>query len=289
MLCPSCENKSDNTQQCTNCGWKFVYFTQKPTELEKNEYTILLQNYRTELYFNLAQQYYQNKQYEETIKYCFISCEHNMFENPLALLALTYQKLKNDDIALKDATMALNINPNNEMPKQILVELDTQIERQNVIVKLIPEMLEKNMFETTEEHADRIENLGYVEIGTVQLEGYDADNQKLQFRAAMCINLATKIPFISTNDIYKISLSSGNAKELFGKERVPLLVKLKVININKNEYIDMKIDNYSFIREFLKYQQSKHEKLKEKQKREEVQKQIIETEKEPKNNCNKSK
>ena len=57
MLCPACENESANTQQCTNCGWEFVYFTQEPTQREQDEYTSSLQNYRTELYFKLAKQY----------------------------------------------------------------------------------------------------------------------------------------------------------------------------------------------------------------------------------------
>jgi len=61
MLCLVCENISIDTQKYTKCGWEFINFTEEPTQEEQNEYIQLLDNYRTEYYFNLAQLFFQEK------------------------------------------------------------------------------------------------------------------------------------------------------------------------------------------------------------------------------------
>jgi len=191
MLCPACENESENTQQCTNCGWQFVYFTQEPSEKEQNEYTILLQNYRTELYWTLAAQYYDNKQYEEAIECCKISCEHNLFENPLGLMASAYLQLGCKTEALSFANMALNINPNNEFSLLVLKNLNRAVSSRSEnfekefnldsMQQLTTKILKKGMFETTEEYKQKIENIGYIRIGTIVFKDYNPDTQELTF------------------------------------------------------------------------------------------------------------
>ncbi len=285
MLCPACENESENTQQCTNCGWQFINFIEEATEQQKNEYRSLLQNYRTEFFYNLAQKYFENKQYEEAIQCCFISCEHQWFENPSILLALAYKELGNMEEVLKYLSIAIEINPDNEFVNKLIAEENIQPKEQKEIIKITPKMLEKDMFETSEEQVDRINNLGYVEIGTVLLKDYDADKQKLKFIPTVNKSLEEMISPCRGN-IFEISLEQKKAKELYGHKQVPLLATLHMKN-EQADYIDIKVDNYSFISEFLKYEQSRNEKLKEKQKREEetkreadLEKQIIETEKE---------
>lgn len=250
MLCPICETESESTQQCTICGWQFVYFTQEPSEQEQKEHTLLLQNYRTEFFFQLAKEYYENKQYQETIQSCFISCEHQMYENPLALLALSYKDLANTDEALKYANMSLEINSNNEMAKQVLAELNISPTQQDEIIKLTPEVLKKDMFETTEQHADRIKNLGYVEIGIIGLKGYDADNQKLKFSTSVNKDLANIVFINKPNETvtYEINIHPDVARKLYIKETLPLIVSLEIID-SKMTLTDMTIDKYSFFKE----------------------------------------
>jgi len=252
MLCPVCENESENTQQCTNCGWNFVYFTEEPSEQEQNEYTLLLQNYRTDLFYNLAQQYYQNKQYEETIECCLVSCEHKMFENPLALLALTYKDLGNTEKALEYANISLTINQDNEMAKQIFDELNSSSNHQDEIIKLTPEILEKDIFETTEQYADRIKNLGYVEIGMADLEGYDADSKLLGFSVNVYPNLKEKIFVPSSKGIWHINLEANDAKKLYSKKNIMLIAKIEVID-SVFKIVDIKIEKYSFKEKIDKY------------------------------------
>jgi len=263
MLCPACENESENTQQCLNCGWQFVYFTQEPSEREQNEYTLLLQNYRTEFFYAKALEYFEHKQYEETIQCCYISCEKQMYDNPLVLLGLSFQVLENYDEALKYVTMALEINPNNEAANELLSELSTSDKPvESKIITLTPEILKKDMFETTEEYADRIKTLGYVEIGKVELDGYDANYKNLRIRAHLNKNLNTfsfKHKLLSS--LYIISLESNSAKELYTKEFIPLTSSLEIQN-NKIVFTDLKVGDYSFINEFLELQQSKIDKEK---------------------------
>ena len=255
MLCPACENESENTQQCQNCGWQFVYFTQQPTEEEQNEYTSLLQNYRTELYFNLAQQYYQNKQFEETIQCCLISCEHQLFENPLALLALSHKELGNNEEALKYANMAIEINSNNEMARELLTELSTEPEKTKKIITLTPEILEKDMFETTEEYQDRIKNLGYVEIGIVNLINYDADKRELKFNLDIerisGYEFDTSIDLIYNEHTYTIIINPSDAQNLYLSKNPIVTAKIDMRESNIS-ILDIKVDKYSFYNELEK-------------------------------------
>ena len=38
MICPVCQNNSKDEQSCKVCGWKFVYFTNEPTDKQLKEY-----------------------------------------------------------------------------------------------------------------------------------------------------------------------------------------------------------------------------------------------------------
>ena len=263
MICPICENEPKNQQKCEICGWEFIYFTDELTAKELQEYNNILQNYRTEFYYTLAQQYFNNKQYEETIQCCFISCEKQMFENPLVLLGITYQHLGNNEEALKYALMSFEINPNNESTQQLLSELNSKEIEAKEIIKLTPEILEKNMFEKTEQHQERIKSLGYVEIGTVELENYDADSQKLKFKIEIDWDLK-EIDFDNNlnGEIYEINITAINAKELYTNNDVKLIVKIEIID-NKIKFLDIKIDKYSFIKELTTYQNEIKKKIKQ--------------------------
>ena len=261
MLCPACENESKNTQQCTNCGWQFVYFTQEPSVQEQNEYTLLLQNYRTEFWFNIAQQYYQNKQYEEAIQSCFISCEHQMYENPLALLALTYKELDNIEEALKYANMSLEINSNNKMAKQVLDELNMSSNQQDKIIKLTPEILEKDMFETSDEYKARIKNLNIVTIGTVSLLNYDINSETFNIECKIYENISWRLKqyslFSNIEEFAKkVKIPRDKAKIIhhIGREH-NLNAKIEILD-TQPDIVDILVDRYSFFNEYDKERQN---------------------------------
>jgi len=252
MLCPACENESTNTQKCTNCGWEFVNFTEEPTIEEQNEYTQLLNNYRTELYFALAVQYYDNKQYEEVIECCRISCEHQLFENPLALMASAYLELGNKEEALSFANMALSINPQNEFSLIVLDNLNgTETNILKKCNKGFNNNLYKDQFETKEEYASRISKLGYIDIGEIKLLKYDIETQRYEIECIL--NQEYKHFLFFTLEYRDIDLSIKTsvylnrdaAKNLFNISKThPFLAKLKYRD--KLIVMDVKIHNYSF-------------------------------------------
>ena len=279
MLCPACENESINTQKCTNCEWEFVNFTEEPTQEEQNQYNILLSSYRTELFWNLAVRYFDNKQYEEVIECCRISCEHQLFENPLGLMASAYLEIGNKEEALNFANMSLNINPKNEFALFVLDDLNECETITEEIKKLMPELLEQDMFETTEEFNHRINNLGYLQIGYIELLDYNADNELLKFRIDKKIdNFSKGFLKIDLNHLFEISLSRKEAKILFdfNEKIVPLVCMLTIKNINI-EMIDIKIDKYSFYNIYLELSNKYILDLKNKQIQEEKKK-ILEDE-----------
>ena len=265
MLCPVCENESENTQQCQNCGWQFVYFTEEPSEQEQNEFTLLLQNYRTEFWFNLAQQYYQNKQYEETIECCQISCEYQSFENSLGLMAASYKELGNDEEALKYTNMVLEINPQNELAL-LFLELNFKPEEVKEIIKLTPTLLKKDMFETTEEWENRILNLSYITIGTVSFSNYEADKQDLTFKIFLYNNTNIVFSPLISMDKYTMKLSATKAKEVKTAGILDLVVKIKNIKYYKNschviEIEDISFDKYCIFNIFAEIEKNKLEKV----------------------------
>jgi len=277
MLCPVCENISTNTHKCTNCGWEFINFTEEPTPKEQNEYTQLLHNYRTEFFFALAVQYHDNKQYTEVIECCRISCEHQLFENPLALMASSYLELGNKEEALKFANMALSINPQNELSISIRGKLNKKeynintvqqlesISYEDKILKLTPEILTKGQFEKTVEYEERINNLRDVEIGRVTLIEYDADSEELNFKLPNSLNYLKLNNLKLDNISYKIKLSSVDAKSLYSKDYVPLIAKIGIKN-SKISINDIKIGRYSFFtayREKIEYDKRYEARIKD--------------------------
>ena len=262
MKCPVCEDESTNTHKCTNCGWEFVNFTEEPTIEEQNEYTQLLNNYRTELYFALAVQYYDNKQYEEVIECCRISCEHQLFENPLALMASAYFELGNKEEALSFAHMALEINSTNELAITVLKTL--QEEKDNYIIpRLSDEILLKGQFEKQQEYENRVNNLSYVKIGTVKLINYDADNEILNFRSEPYRIIKLNSLYLDGEFIIKVA--PVDAKKLYKNTTVSLIAKLHITN-NIIDIIDIKVEQYSFMKELENIKKLKM--LQEKEKKE---------------------
>ena len=161
---------------------------------------------------------------------------------------------------------------------EFLAKLNTQVEQPKAIIKLTPEILEKDMFETTEQYADRIEKLGYIDIGTVEWQDYDANTKKLKFRANINKDLsAVKFSNKPHKIIYEINLEPVNAKQLYENIPIPLLSTLKIID-SKISLTDMKINDYSFMNEFLKHKELYDEKIKQKKIQQDEQKKQVEKE-----------
>ena len=249
MLCPVCETTSTDTQKCIVCGWEFINFTEEPTKEEQNEYTQLLHNYKTEFFFALAVQYHDNKQYEESIECCRISCKHQSFENPLALMASAYLELENKEEALTFAAEALVLNPQNQLALEILLKLSPEKDlNTNAIKKLTSKMLIKDKFETTQEYINRINNIGYVSVGTVKWIDYDADNSMFEFEP----NLIFRDPKLDSQlylDLcdckYTIEIQRDVAKQLYEKNNILLIAKI-AIKDDVLYFTDILVDIYSF-------------------------------------------
>ena len=172
MLCPVCENESESTQQCTNCGWQFVYFTQEPSEEEQKEYVLLLQNYKE------------------------------------------------------------------------------QHSKQDKIIKLTPEILEKDMFETRDEYKARIKNLKNVIIGKVFLIDYDINTEIFNIKCEVFNSVKNQLDGSVVEDfVEKVKISRDEAKIMYNKSReYHLNTTIDVLN-NRITIVDISMAGYNFFYE----------------------------------------
>jgi len=105
-----------------------------------------------------------------------------------------------------------------------------------------PDILEKDMFETTQEYQERVNNLGWLEVGEVTLNSYDADTE--MFTISLSLNKALK-KFVNIMALEMIiRIKKKNAKQLFSiSNKHKLIAKIKFSNSDL-KFKKMKFDQY---------------------------------------------
>jgi len=178
--------------------------------------------------------------------------------NPKCGFTLRYAKGIYTDISTKeteqykkDLHSAKALYQEDNKPKKI--KSNKQIEEK--IITLTPEILEKDMFETTEQYQDRIKNLGYVKIGIVNLINYDADKRELKFNLNIKGNIRykfdTSIDLRYDKHTYTIIINPSDAQNLYLSKNPIVTAKIDMRESNIS-ILDIKVDKYSFYNELEK-------------------------------------
>lgn len=140
--------------------------------------------------------------------------------------------------------------PNQTQKKIYKKRLNEHIDNyeKNKSVVLTPEILAKDMFETTKEYNERLDGLGFVEIGTIELEDYDADTAVFTITCRLNENLKLLAFDLSVHDVeYEVLIVREEAKTLHAQSQSYKLVA-KIGFIDDVVMIKaLKFDQYVFI------------------------------------------
>lgn len=135
-----------------------------------------------------------------------------------------------------------------ENAKLDYVKINNTTDAKNKI-KLTPKILEQDMFETIEEYNKRIKNLGLVEVGNVELDCYDIENELFYFKTKLNTNLKKMSFNIDIDNFgFAIELPRTAAKELFEHtDKYKILATFSYIN-NLIKIDELKFYKYTFIK-----------------------------------------
>jgi len=133
--------------------------------------------------------------------------------------------------------------------KLIDAKIKNNIIDTNEKTKLTDEILEQDMFETTVEFNKRIKDLGFVEIGSIELNEYDIETELFYFQSKLNSNLKKSLFNISINDyIFAIKLSRKDAKELFEYSKKYKILAIFSYTNNVINIDELKFYKYTFIK-----------------------------------------
>jgi len=124
-----------------------------------------------------------------------------------------------------------------------------QEKNSEAVILFSPDILKKDMFETTQEYQERVKNLGWLEVGEVTLNSYDADTE--MFTIALSLN--HYITF-KTQEI-QIMIKREEAKPLYETSKTyKLLAQIAVadgaVSFKELKFQDYDIQITSFYKSF---------------------------------------
>jgi tetratricopeptide (TPR) repeat protein len=138
------------------------------------------------------------------------------------------------------------VNPSNKIQDDKIQKVNTvqveEVPKKEEIIKLTPKILEKNQFETDEEFRNKINNLGWVEIGEAELIEYNTETNIFNIKCNVYKDLENVIPTWFKEYFTILKMDRDKAKNLYTiSKKHPILLKLILNQDNKVNIKDIKI------------------------------------------------
>jgi hypothetical protein len=113
-------------------------------------------------------------------------------------------------------------------------------EKNNEAVTLFsPDILEKDMFETTQEYQERVNNFGWLEVGEVTLNSYDADTE--MFTITLFLNHYITFKTLET----QIKIKRKEAKPLYETSKTYKLLAQIAVTDDVVSFKELKFQDYN--------------------------------------------
>lgn len=216
-------------------------------------------------YFAVAACYATLGQYTTALEYAKKAIEFDPTLPMDYIFGNIYRGLNQQNKAIEHyEKYLLTINPNDEDIKKYIKDYKAQVNtsykiqdnqtqkintvqvqevvKREEIIKLTPEILKKNQFDTDEEFRNKINNLGWVQVGEVELIEYNTETNIFNIKCNVYRDLENVIPTWYKEYFTVLKMDRDKAKNLYSiSKKHPILVKLILNQDNKVNIKDIKI------------------------------------------------